>query len=70
MRDPNKNKMAGINLRFASVSESEILRIQDDAVPENTKKSTKSGLKVCKGKRRLHTLQTSVLQFVSPDNYR
>ena len=40
MRKPNKNKMAGVNSRFASVSESEILQIQEDAVPENTKKAT------------------------------
>ena len=45
MRMPNKNKMAGVNSRFASVSESEILKIQEDAVPENTKKATKFGLK-------------------------
>ena len=32
MRKPNKNKMAGVN----SVSESEILKIQEDAVPEST----------------------------------
>ena len=36
MRKPNKNKMAGVNSRFASVSESEILKIQEDAVPEST----------------------------------
>ena len=41
MREPNKNKMAGVNSRFASVSQSEILKIQEDAVPENTKKATK-----------------------------
>ena len=43
MRKPNKNKMAGVNSRFASVSESEILKMQEDAVPENTKKATKFG---------------------------
>ena len=37
MRKLNKNKMAGVNSRFASVSESEILKIQEDAVPENTR---------------------------------
>ena len=36
MRKPNKNKMAGVNSRFASVSELEILKIQEDAVPEST----------------------------------
>ena len=46
MRKPDKNKMAGVNSRFASVSEPEILKIQEDAVPENTKKATKFGMKV------------------------
>ena len=46
MRKPNKNKTAGVNSRFASVSESEILKQQEDAVPENTKKATKFGMKV------------------------
>ena len=45
MRQPNKNKMAGVNSRFASVSESENLKIHEDAVPENTKKATKFGMK-------------------------
>ena len=35
MRKPNRNKMAGVNSRFASVPESEFLEIQEDAVPEN-----------------------------------
>jgi len=30
--------MAGVNSRFAGVSESQILRIQEDAEPEKTKK--------------------------------
>jgi len=41
MCDPNNNKMAGEKLCSASVSEMEILRIQEDTVPENTKKSSK-----------------------------
>ena len=65
MRKPNKNKMAGVNSRFASVSESEILKIQEDAVPENTKRATKFGMKVFRGKRRLNILQTSVLPFIT-----
>ena len=65
MRKPNKNKMAGVNSRFASVSESEILKMQEDAVPENTKKATKFGMKVFKGKRRFNILQTSVLLFIT-----
>ena len=65
MRKPNKNKMAGVNSRFASVSESEILKIQEDAVPENTKTATKFEMKVFRGKRRLNILQTSVLPFIA-----
>ena len=65
MCKPNKNKMAGVNPRFASVSESDILKIQEDAVPENTKKATKFGMKVFRGKRRLNILQTRVLPFIS-----
>ena len=65
MRKPNKNEMAGVNSRFASVSESEILKIQEDAVPEKAKKATKFGMKVFRGKRRLNILQTSVLPFIT-----
>ena len=61
--------MAGVNSRFASVSESKIVKIKDDSEPENTKKATNSGLKVFKDKRRSHVLQTSVFQFVYRDNY-
>ena len=42
--------MAGVNSRFASILESEIIKIQEDSVPENTKKAMKFGLKVFKGK--------------------
>ena len=49
--------MAGVNSRFAQVSEAEILQIQDEAVPENTKEATKYGLKVFKGKRRLESVK-------------
>ena len=67
MRKPNKNKMAGGNSRFASVSESEILKIQEDAVSENTKKATTFGMRVFRGKRRLNTLQRGVLPFITLD---
>jgi len=48
--------MAGVNSRFASISESEKIKIQEDSVPENTKKGTKFRLKVLKGKWRSHIL--------------
>ena len=36
-----QNKMAGVNSRFATISVAEILKIQEDAEPENTKRSKK-----------------------------
>ena len=41
-----REKMAS---RFASVSSEEITQINDEAVPENTKRATKFGLAVFKG---------------------
>ena len=38
--------MADVNLRFATISEAEILKIQEYAVPENTKKATKSVVEI------------------------
>ena len=38
--------MAGVNSRFATICEAEILKIQEDAVPENTKKATKSVVEI------------------------
>ena len=35
-----------MNLRFATISEAEILKIQEDAVPESTKKDTKSVVEI------------------------
>ena len=43
-----QNKMAGVNSRLASISEVEILKIQEDAVPVNTKKATKSVVEITK----------------------
>ena len=43
MRDPNKNGQW--KLAFATISEAEILKIKEDAVPENRKKATKSVVK-------------------------
>ena len=43
MRDPNKNGQC--KLASATISEAEILKIQEDAVPENRKKAIKSVVK-------------------------
>ena len=45
MRDPNKAKWR-VNSRFTTISEAEMLKIQEDAVPENTKKATKSVVEI------------------------
>ena len=62
MRGPNKTNG---RRKLASIYESEILRIQDDAVLQNTKRDTKFGLKVFKGKRRVHTFANQII----PNNY-
>ena len=55
MHDPSKTKMAG----FATVSEKEILGIQEDAVLEDTSKASKFGLKVLKGWKRFTDVELS-----------
>ena len=59
--------MAGVNSRFAQASEAEILQIQDEAVPESTKKATQYGVKVYKGKRRFQSVK-KCLGFHFADN--
>lgn len=49
--------MAGVNLRFGGVSESEILEIRENATPENTKKVTKVGIKFLKVKGRVKRIK-------------
>ena len=41
-----QNKMAGVNSRFATISEAELFKIQEDAVPENTKKARKGVVEI------------------------
>ena len=38
--------MAGVNSRFATISEAELFKIQEDAVPENTKKARKGVVEI------------------------
>ena len=63
MLDPNRTN---------SIYESEILRIQNYAVLQKTKKATKFGLKVFKGKKRVHTFAnqclTSFFQIIIAEN--
>ena len=41
---------AGVNSRFAEVTENDILRMQDITTANDTKKATKSGMKVFRDK--------------------
>ena len=61
-----------IQTKQNKISESEILRKQDDAVLQNTKRATEFGLKVSEGRRRVHTFAnqclTSFLQIIIGEN--
>ena len=41
-----QNKMAGENWRFTTISEADLLKIQEDAVLENSKKASKSVVEI------------------------
>lgn len=55
MCDPSRNAIAGLSLRFASVFDSEIPRIYENAAPENRKKA----MKVFKGLKRFNDVPHS-----------
>ena len=51
-REVDNKTMAGVNSRFAEVTENDILRIQDITIPYDTKKTTKFiGMKVFSDKQ-------------------
>ena len=54
-RKVDNETMTGVNSRFAEVTENDVLRMQDNTNPNNTKKATKLGMKVFRGKQRLDT---------------
>ena len=45
----NNETMVGVNCRFPEVTENDVLRMQDDAIPNNTKKAMKFGMNVFSG---------------------
>ena len=47
--------MAGVNSRFAEVTENNILRMQDITIPNDTGKATKLGMKVLRDKQCFNT---------------
>ena len=51
--------MATVNSHFVVVTEEKIFQMQDNAIPNNTKKATKLGMKVFRGK------QCFIIQFAT-----
>ena len=49
-REVDIETMAGVNSRFAEVTENDILRMQDITIPKDTKKATKLGIEVFRDK--------------------
>ena len=47
--------MAGVNSRFAEVTENDILRMQDITIPKDTKKATKLRMNVFRDKKCFDT---------------
>ena len=58
--------MAGVNSRFAEVAEEDILQMQDKAIPNNTKKATKLGINVFRGKQCFNTQFADMSSVICP----
>ena len=58
---------AGANSRFAEVTENDILRMQDNTIPNNTKEATKLGIKVFKDKQCFNTQFAYMSSVFCPD---
>ena len=50
-REVDNKTMAGINSRFAEMTENDILLMQDITIPKDTKNATKLGMKVFRDKQ-------------------
>ena len=59
--------MAGINSRFAEVTENDILRMQDVTVLSDTRKATKLGIKVLRDKQCFNTQFSHMSSVFCPD---
>ena len=59
--------MAGVNSRFAEVTENDILRMQDITIPNDTRKATKLGMKVLRDKQCFNTQFDHMSSVFSPD---
>ena len=61
--------MAGVNYRFAEVTENHILRIQDITIPNYTKKATELVMKVFKDKQCFNTPFTYIPSVFWPNRH-
>ena len=59
--------MAGVNSRFAEVTENDILRMQDITIPNDTRKATKLGMKVLRDKQCFNTQFARMSSVFCPD---
>ena len=59
--------MAGINSRFAEVTENDILRMQDIVIPNDTKEATKLGMIVFRDKQCFNTKFAHMSSVFCPD---
>ena len=59
--------MAGVNSRFAEVLKKDILRMQDVTIPNDTKKATKSGMKVFRDKQCFNAQFAHMSSVFCPD---
>ena len=60
---------AGVNSRFAEVTENDILRMQDITIANDTKKATKLGMKVFRDKQCFNTQFALMSSVFSPDGW-
>ena len=58
---------AGVNPRFAEVTENDILRMQDVTIPNDTRKATKLGMKVLRDKQCFNTQFAHMSSAFCPD---
>ena len=60
--------MAGVNSRFAEVTENDIMRMQDITIPNDTRKATKLGMKVFRDKQCFNTQFAHMSSVFCPDH--
>ena len=60
--------MAGVNSRFAEVTDNDILRMQDITISNDTKKATKLGMEVFRNKQCFNTQFAHMSSVFSPQH--